>query len=95
MLSANILICHFKSYDYKQLRPDAVNLFGIKVLIIFLFLHQNIYYGYSLESSCWGEANEYPQHWFIFYYYLPNMESKYFVLFFVVFFFFFVCVEVL
>ena len=28
----------------------------------FLFLHKNIYCGYSLEVPCWGTSNEYPQH---------------------------------
>ena len=28
----------------------------------FLFLHENIYYGYSLKAPCWGASNKYPQH---------------------------------
>ena len=31
---------------------------------IFLFLHENICCGYSLEAPCQGASNEYPQHIF-------------------------------
>ena len=33
-------------------------------IIFFLFLHENIYCGYSLEAPYWGASNEYPQHMF-------------------------------
>ena len=29
--------------------------------ILFLFLHENIYYGYLLEAPSWGASKEYPQ----------------------------------
>ena len=35
-----------------------------KVMIFFLFLHENICYVYSLEVPHWGTSNEYPQHMF-------------------------------
>ena len=38
--------------------------FNPKVLIFFLFLHENICCGYSLEASHWGTSNEYPQYMF-------------------------------
>ena len=38
--------------------------FNPKVLIFFLFLHENIYCGYSLEAPYQGASNEYPQHMF-------------------------------
>ena len=38
--------------------------FNPKVLIFFLFLHENICCGYSLETPRWGASNEYPQHTF-------------------------------
>ena len=34
------------------------------MLIAFLFLHENICCGYSLEAPRWGASNEYPQHMF-------------------------------
>ena len=36
---------------------------GIHILF-FLFLDENIYYGYSLEAPRRGASNEYPQHMF-------------------------------
>ena len=38
--------------------------FNPKVLIFFLFLHENICCGYSLDAPCRGTSNEYPQHMF-------------------------------
>ena len=38
--------------------------FNPKVLILFLLLHENICYGYSLEAPRRGASNEYPQHMF-------------------------------
>ena len=38
--------------------------FKWKVLIVFLFLHENVWCGYSLEAHWWGASNEYPQHMF-------------------------------
>ena len=38
--------------------------FSPKVLIFFLFLHENIFCGYSLETPRQGASNEYPQHMF-------------------------------
>ena len=35
-----------------------------KVLIFFLFLHENVCFGYSLEAPPWGASNEYSQHTF-------------------------------
>ena len=35
------------------------------MLIFFLFLHENIYCGYSLEAPHWGTSNEYQQHMFL------------------------------
>ena len=35
-----------------------------KALIFFLFLHENLCCGYSLEVPHWGTSNEYPQHRF-------------------------------
>ena len=37
---------------------------GWKVLIFFLFRHENISCKYSLEAPHWGTSNEYPQHMF-------------------------------
>ena len=37
---------------------------GIR-LIVFLFLHENICCGYSLEAPRRGASNEYPQHMFL------------------------------
>ena len=39
--------------------------FNSKVWIFFLFLHENICCGYSLEAPRWGASNEYPQHVFM------------------------------
>ena len=39
--------------------------FKPKVLIFFLFLHENICYGYSLEVPQQGISDEYPQHAFL------------------------------
>ena len=38
--------------------------FSRKVLIFFLFVHENICCGYSLEAPRQGVSNEYPQHMF-------------------------------
>ena len=41
------------------------NIFGIhskRVNILYLFLHKNICFGYSLEVHQWGTYNEYPKH---------------------------------
>ena len=35
-----------------------------KVVILFLFLHENICCGYALEAPHWCASNEYPQHMF-------------------------------
>ena len=35
-----------------------------KMLIFFLFVHETVCYGYSLEAPRWGASNEYPQHMF-------------------------------
>ena len=37
------------------------SVFGQKVLIFFLFLHEKIHYGYSFKAPRWGALNEYPQ----------------------------------
>ena len=39
---------------------------------IFLFLHENICCGYSLEVPQWGTSNEYPQHMFLW----PNKKKN-------------------
>ena len=39
--------------------------FNWKVLLFFLFLHENICYWCSLEAPQWGASNEYPQHMFL------------------------------
>ena len=44
--------------------PRHKNVFIRKMLISFLFLHENICCGYSLEASQQGASNEYPQHMF-------------------------------
>ena len=36
--------------------------FNPKVLIFFLFLHENLCCGYSLKAPWQGASNEYPQH---------------------------------
>ena len=36
----------------------------IRKIIVFLFLNENIYCGYSSEVPRWGASNEYPQHMF-------------------------------
>ena len=40
--------------------PEKAPFFSQKVLIFFLFLHENIRCGYSLEVSHRGTSNEYP-----------------------------------
>ena len=45
-----------------------------KMLISFLFLHENICYGYSLEVPHQGISNEYPQHMFFW-----RNKKKYYV----------------
>ena len=47
----------------------SINMIKVKkidkiALIFFLFLHENICCGYSLEVPCRGASNEYPQHMF-------------------------------
>ena len=43
---------------------DKMLFFNKKVLIVFLFLHENICCGYSLEVPQRGTSNEYPQQMF-------------------------------
>ena len=38
--------------------------FNPKAFVFFLFLHKNIFCGYSLEAPHRGTSNEYPQHMF-------------------------------
>ena len=37
----------------------------VKINDIFLFLHENIYCGYTLEVPQWGTSNVYQQHMFL------------------------------
>ena len=46
--------------DGKNIYLDTTLIFYID--IFFLFFHENICCGYSLEASHWGASNEYPQH---------------------------------
>ena len=46
---------------YMYVAPDEA-LFQQKVVIFFLFPHENICCGYSLEVPWRGTSNEYPQH---------------------------------
>ena len=39
-------------------------IFISELLIFFLYFHENICCGYSLEAPCQGASNEYPQHMF-------------------------------
>ena len=54
-------ICSCLPVYLLQIAPDMVLIFNWKVLIFFLFLHENICCGYSLEAPCQGASNEYPQ----------------------------------
>ena len=49
----------------KKIATDKERFFIRKMLISFLFLDENICYGYSLEAPRWGASNEYPQHMFL------------------------------
>ena len=44
---------------------DKARFSSEKMLISFLFLHENICCGYSLEAPRQGASNEYPQHMFL------------------------------
>ena len=55
-----ILVMVSFCYSFHQLQVRWF--FNQRVLIFFLFLHENICYGYSLEVPHWGTSNEYPQH---------------------------------
>ena len=44
--------------------PNKVLFLKLKLMIFFLFLHENICCGYSLEAPHRGASNEYPQHVF-------------------------------
>ena len=44
---------------------------GYPVNIFFIFLHESIYCGYSLEVPQQGTSNEYPQHMF----YIRNKKN--------------------
>ena len=46
----------------KIIAQDKALFFSLKVLIFFLFLHENICCRYSLEAPQKGASNEYPQH---------------------------------
>ena len=48
-------------YKYKH----KIQIRGGIHIIFFLFLHENIYFGYSLEAPRRGGSNEYPQHMFL------------------------------
>ena len=50
----------------KQFYPEIQirHIFKWKILLYFLFLHKNIYCGYSFEAPQRGASNEYPQHMF-------------------------------
>ena len=48
-----------------SIATDRAIFFIRKMLISFLFLHENIHCGYSLEVPRWGASNEYPQHMFL------------------------------
>ena len=50
--------------------PDKALFFVRKVLIVFLFPHDNIHYGYLLEVPHHGTSNEYPKHIFVENYFL-------------------------
>ena len=47
-----------------DIATDKAFFFHPKMLISFLFLHENICCGYSLEAPWRGASNEYPQHMF-------------------------------
>ena len=66
-----LLICVFTTHI---LLEDAF--FNQKVSIFFLFLNENICYGYSLEAPHRGTSNEYPQHMFS----LRNKKNIYLIL---------------
>ena len=44
---------------------DKAFFFQPKLLLFFLFLHETICCGYSLEAPQWGTSNEYPQGMFL------------------------------
>ena len=45
-----------------SIAPDMAIFFKRKVLVFFLFFHENISCGYSLEAPHQDASNEYPQH---------------------------------
>ena len=61
LLQSSQTLTHSLFMSY--IAPDQrLFFFHRKVLIFFLFLHENICCGYSLEAPHWGASNEYPQH---------------------------------
>ena len=55
----NIITSLSPVYLLTDISPDKTLFFNRKVLIFFLFLHENIGCGYSLEAPHWGSSNEY------------------------------------
>ena len=61
--NANLSATSQYSESVKNMALDKV-LFQLKSINSFLFLHENICCGYSLEAPCRGASNEYPQYMF-------------------------------
>ena len=60
-----VYLGHFRSVSIKVKKIDKIALNkSTQKLIFFLFLHENICCGYSLEVPHAGTSNEYPQHMF-------------------------------
>ena len=55
------IICH-SCFFYVSILEVRNFFFNPKLLIFFLFLHDNICCGNSLEAPCQGASNEYPQY---------------------------------
>ena len=66
-ITNKLKIKHFRLYSviHRTLHINiALDKMGFQITF-FLFLHENICYGYSLEAPWRGTSNEYPQHMFL------------------------------
>ena len=63
VIRQNISYCRSKS-KHEVTYFTQLHIRGGIHIIFFLFLHENIRCGYSLEAPRWGASSEYPQHMF-------------------------------
>ena len=70
-----ICIYGYQNKEELFIATDKALFSSEKMLVSFLFLHENICCGYSLEAPRRGASNEYPQHIFS----LRNKKDKYYV----------------